>query len=120
MSYDYYLQDGDLLITPEGDITLATTKLSLARQSVLINLTTLLGEWFLDTTEGVDWIGILSRKNNRVEVDLAIKAAIKKSSYITRITEYSTEFNRSTNKYYVTFKALIETGEVLVVNSLEI
>lgn len=120
MSYDYYLQDGDLLVTPEGDLVLATTKLELARQSVLVSLTTILGEWFLDTTEGVDWIGVLSRRNNKVEVDLAIKKAIKESSYITRIIEYNTEFNRATNKYSVSFKALVETGEVLVVDNLEI
>lgn len=120
MSYDYLLKDGDIVVTPEGDLTLATTKLELARQSVLINLTTILTEWFLDQTEGIDWIGILSRRNNKTEVDLAIKGAIKKSTYVTRITYYETEFNKTTNKYSVSFKALIETGEVLTVNNLEI
>lgn len=120
MSYDYLLEDGDLSLTMSGDIRLATTKMQLARQSILISLTTILGEWFLDTTEGVDWVGILSRRNNKVEVDLAIKSAIKNSAYVVRILEYSATLNRASNKYSVNFKALVEDGEVLTINNLEI
>lgn len=120
MSYDYLLKDGDLSVSDTGEILLATTKLQLARQSILISLTTLLGEWFLDQSEGVDWLGILSRRGNQVEVDLSIKSAIKKSSYVVRLIEYSSFLDRKTLKYSVSFKALIETGEVLIINDLEI
>lgn len=121
MSYDYLLdKQGDISISSTGDLVLATSKIVLAKQSIETGLKTLKGEWFLDTSEGVDWLGILSRRNNKIEVDLEIKRVIKNSSYVTRIVEYNTNFNRATNKYFVSFKALVETGEVLSVNDLEI
>ncbi len=120
MSYDFKYKNRDIVVTENGDIELATTKLLLARQWVEIRLKTILTEWFLDQSQGIDWFNLLSRRNTRSEIDSIIRKTIITTQYITKINSYQGEFNRGTRKYNVTFNASVEDGSVLEVVNLEI
>jgi len=120
MSKDFLLTDKDLTVTEQGEILLADTKLELARQWVEVRLQTYLGEWFLDESEGIDWPEILSNRDNQRLVDSTVKTIIVQTQYITNLLSYSSVWDKSTQKYQISFAASVEDGEVLTVNNLEI
>jgi hypothetical protein len=120
MSNDLLLTDGDLTVTEQGDLVLATTKMKLARQWIEVRLKTILGEWFLDISDGTDWPDVLSKRNNKVLVDSTVKNIITESPYVVRLLGYNSTINKLTQKYDIEFAASIEDGEVLVVNNLEV
>lgn len=112
--------NNDMVVSDSGDIVLATTKKDLARQWVQVRLKTLLGSWFLDTTQGIDWIDLLSRRNTRAEIDSIVKKTIIETQYISEITSFSGEINNFTRKYSISFTATVEDGEILTIDNLEI
>jgi len=112
--------NNDIVVSDSGDIVLATTKKDLARQWVQVRLKTLLGSWFLDTTQGIDWIDLLSRRNTRVEIDSIVKKTIIETQYISEITSFSGEINNFTRKYAISFTVTVEDGEILTIDNLEI
>lgn len=112
--------NNDIVVSDSGDIVLATTKKDLARQWVQVRLKTLLGSWFLDTTQGIDWIDLLSRKNTRAEIDSIVKKTIVETQYISEIETFSSEINNFTRKYTINFTATVEDGEILTIDNLEI
>lgn len=120
MSGDFKLENNDIVVTPDGDITFTLNKAELARQWLQTRLKTLKGEWFLDITQGIDWLTLLSKRNSYLEVDTAIKKVILLSPYIVKLLSYSTELDRENQKYSVTFSAQVEDGEVITFNGLEI
>ena len=112
--------NNDIVVSDSGDIVLATTKKDLARQWVQVRLKTLLGSWFLDTTQGIDWIDLLSRRNTRAEIDSIVKKTIIETQYISEITSFSGEINNFTRKYAISFTVTVEDGEILTIDNLEI
>ena len=112
--------NNDIVVSEAGDIVLATTKKDLARQWVQVRLKTLLGSWFLDTNEGIDWLSLLSTRGTQAAINSIVRSTIISTQYISQINSYSAELNRSTQRYSITFSAEIEDGEVLTINNLEI
>lgn len=113
--YDLRLTNGDITVTASGDLELATTKKDLARQYVKVRLSTILTEWFLDTTQGINWLDLLSSRSNKDAVDLKIITTITSTQYITRLRTYSSTYNPKTYKYVVVFTADVEDGSVIEV-----
>ena len=117
---DLLLVNNDISVTAEGDIVLATDKITLARQYLQIRLRTLLREWFLDQTQGIDWINILSQKNNRVLVDTVIQRTIVDTEFVTRIVSYETSQETGSYRYLVDFTAEVEGGELITITDLQV
>lgn len=111
--YDLSLKDQDLQVTSKGEIVLATTKKELAAQWVSIRLKTILSEWFLDVDQGINWVGILSARNNKDTVDLTIISTITSTKYIKRLRTYKSSIDVGSHKYFVQFSADVEDGTIL-------
>ena len=114
--YDLKLTNNDLTVTDNGELVLATTKNELARQWLQIRLKTLLKEWFLDQTQGMDWLNLLSTRNNREFIDLAIQATTVDTQYITRMISYYGELDIGTGKYIVSLSAEVEDGTIITLD----
>lgn len=80
-----------------------------------------LGEWFLATSEGVDWLGLLNQKVFFQERAIAqIKTAIKKEPAVLNIDFITASFSRSERMISISFQLkttyglLNSTQEVIV------
>ena len=77
-----------------------------------------LGEWFLQTNEGVDWLGLLNQKvffEDRVISQ--IKRAIKKEPAVLNINFITAKFSRDDRSISISFQ--LKTTEGLL-NSTEL
>ncbi|MBR8380714.1 hypothetical protein KDW20_33585 [Burkholderia cenocepacia] len=70
-------------------------------QAVLTRLRLLQGEWFLDTTAGMDWPAVIG-KNTQGTADAAIRACILGTTGVTEITAYSSSLDSTSRKLTVT------------------
>ncbi|WP_322084011.1 hypothetical protein [Burkholderia sp. BCC1972] len=70
-------------------------------QAVLTRLRLLKGEWFLDTTAGMDWPAVIG-KNTQGTADAAIRACILGTTGVTEITAYASSRDSDTRKLTVT------------------
>lgn len=61
-------------------------------QRVVTRLLLILGEWFLDTTDGTPWNDGILGKTNQMTRDRAIKNRILGTEGVLAITEYSSSF----------------------------
>lgn len=111
--YDLKLINKDLQVTPNGDIALSTTKKELATQWLSVRLNTILGEWFLDIEQGVNWVNILSVKDNKSLVDLAVIRTITETQYVKRLRTYSSRTETGSYKYSISFSAELDNGEII-------
>lgn len=76
---------GDSFLTIQGNEAL--------RQDVRTRLGMFLGEYPFNTTQGVDYIGLL-QDNNRENIKNAIIAEIKKDSRVAQVTIIKAELDR--------------------------
>ena len=111
--YDLRMVNKDLVISDNGDIVLSTTKKQLATQWLSVRLNTILGEWFLDTEQGVNWVSLLSIKDNKDLVDLAVIKTITETQYIKRLRTYKSSVELGSYKYSIVFSAELEDGEII-------
>lgn len=99
-------------IFANGDFVL-TTGLDAVAQFVGQRIQTWIGEWFLDTTEGVPYREkILIKNPNVVEAESILKLIILESPGIIQLTTFSLLFDSSTRKGQLKFTAQSEQGEV--------
>ena len=57
-------------------------------QSVATRLRMLLGEWFLDTTDGTPWATEILGEQTRLTYDMAIRRRVLLAPGVTQITDY--------------------------------
>lgn len=101
----FVLKDGDLVLT---------TGVEAIAQFVAQRVKTFLGEWFLDTTEGIPYFEKAFKKNpNIIEVEAMIKDVIMKTPGIIELTAFSFDFNSPTRVGTLTFSARSEQGDVI-------
>lgn len=117
---DLLLVDKDISVSTEGDIRITSDKIVLARQALEVRLKTLLKEWFLDQRQGIDWVNILSQKNNQLLIDTVIKRTIIETEFITRIVSYETSQDIGSYRNLVTFTAEAENGQLITLNNLQV
>jgi hypothetical protein len=87
------------------------------KQRIKISLLFFYGEWFLDTTLGVDWFGTAFIKNpNQNFIDNMIIYTITDDRDIIQVTKYSTTMNKSNRTLNIYFEASTVYGENLVFN----
>lgn len=127
MSIDFYLDP----VTNDIDLTNKSMRLTnsipeSSRQQVLIDLLTFRGEWFANILAGVPY---LANDNNPIQLmgqsektnfDIAIKGSILSRENITSLVAYESSFNRAERSLTVSFTAITNTGEEVVVEDLPI
>jgi hypothetical protein len=94
---------GDLYQAPSGDLALTDdTTGETTGQLVAINVKTLLGEWFLDTTKGLDYFGLVFVKNpDLAAIETAIKDLLLGVRGVAGVLSYSQSFDRAARKLTV-------------------
>lgn len=120
MSYDFKIVDRDILITDQGDIVLATNKSELVQQWIEVAIKLMLGEWFVDKTQGTDWLSILSERDNRSTVDMQIKSIILKVPYVVKLLSYSSNLKQDNITLEANIQVQIEDGDILTLNNIQV
>ena len=98
---------GDLVFDNTGCPVTAASTNDLA-QRLTIKLKTNKGEWFLDSSVGVPWIGdnntfILGYTHNKQFADMELQRQILEEPDVDEITEWKSEVDRSTRTYSLSF-----------------
>ena len=104
VTHDILIQDSDFQMVSEGDWL---------KQSVKIKLLFFLGEWFLDTTSGLDYYGLVYIKDPDINlIDNMIKVALLEYDEIIEILEYSSDYNITNRSLTVDFRVSTVFGEL--------
>lgn len=120
MSYDLKLENRDIVVTEKGDIVLAKTKKELVRQWIEVAIKLMLGEWFVDTNQGTDWVNLLSERGNRLAVDMQIRSIILNVKYVEKLLEYSSFQDNATQILSANVKVQVEGGEIFTFNGIQV
>lgn len=105
---------------PKGDLALVNGTLAIisdaayARQRVEVSLDFLLGEWFLDTRQGVPYFrDVLVRRPNDETVRSVLRRTILNTPGMVSVTTLTTEYDTAARKLTVFFEATYQTGETI-------
>lgn len=103
----------DLVFDAAGDLVLVDGA-DLAQQSVRLVLLTHQGEWWADTTLGVDWAGEVLVKDPRLDVIRALIAdQILSVPGVRAVGEIGIDIDATTRAATITITATATTGELL-------
>ena len=100
---DIVVEDGDVVLIEDADVVAQQLRIRLRRQA---------GEWFLNTTSGVDYLGDVFPKGGAREA--AIRRAIESSPYVAGLSQFSAEYDGATRSLSIEFIAMTEFGTVSV------
>lgn len=83
-------------------------------QRVTTRLNRYVGEWFLDTSKGIDYFGIVFiHSPDLVVIEALMKNEILQEEGIVEIVSFELDFNRALRKLSVTFTARFEDGTIV-------
>lgn len=104
--------NGHILLTTNG-LSLVNDRALLVAQRLSVRLRTYLGEWFLDTTMGIDWFADVLLKNvSKQTVDSILQNELIKDRFVVKIKTFSSSVvNRN---YICSFSVEIEGMERIV------
>jgi hypothetical protein len=104
--------NGHILLTTNG-LSLVNDRALLVAQRLSVRLRTYLGEWFLDTTMGIDWFADVLLKNvSKQTVDSILQNELVKDRFVVKIKTFSSSVvNRN---YTCSFSVEIEGMERIV------
>lgn len=106
---DWLLADGDIVLT--SDIDSAGTNPIL--QNVLQRLRFMLGEFFMDTTQGFPWIQRVFVKGTReAEIDALVQDTILGTPGMLELSDYSASINRAARNLSLSFSGTGTSGKV--------
>lgn len=102
---DLYLEDGQVVFFGDSDAS---------RQDIMTRLRFFLGEWFLDTREGVPYFEEILKKNpNLPLIKRIFRQAVEGSPYISSVQDLQLVFERSTRTLSISFVAILEDGGII-------
>ena len=102
---DIFLQNGSIHTTTDGAEVV---------QQVRSRLLIYLGEWFLDTTAGVDYFNsIFIKPVNLNLVESIIKTVIIDTDNVEELTVFELAFNKASRKMEIDFEAITTFGEII-------
>lgn len=83
-------------------------------QNLAIRLRFMLGEWFLDVTQGVPYYQEIFIKNpNQIQIESSLKQEIVNTEGVVELTKFQSNFDRTNRRYYVNFSVRTISGEEL-------
>lgn len=108
----------DLLLDSTGDmvfdntaITVTTDKAEAVAQKLTIKLRTFLGEWFLDTSQGVPYLQeVFGKAKSKAAIDIIFRQQISEDADVVAITEFNSTLGVD-RSYSLTFKVKTTTGQ---------
>lgn len=100
------------VLAPNADLTLATGGVAVA-QAVKQKLGLWLGEWFLDTTKGVDWAGVIFAKGtSKARIAQMLRDQIEEVPGVTVVLTMSIDIDPASRSMRVDFTAGTDFGEL--------
>lgn len=106
---DIKVDDNDNIVLENGDIAIVKD-IEEIEQSLKIRLQMWLGEWFLDESLGLDFLGKIRKKNYSLqEVDKEIKRVIIETFGVVRILTYFSEVKKEDNLEKLKVKFSVST-----------
>ena len=103
-SQDLAVEQKDLVIINDSDEL---------TQHIKIVLQFIQGEWFLDTTAGVDYFGKIWVKNPDIsEINREIKRKVLQIEGVKSFISYSSEYRSSERSFFVNFRVNTIYGDV--------
>jgi len=107
-----------------GELKLIENEAQLIRQKLNITLNTFRGEWFFNTLYGIPYlendnndIAALSKTSLNV-LNYEVRRAILDTEGVRALSGYTSEFDRRTRTVNISFSAILESGEVLNLDSV--
>lgn len=84
-------------------------------QNLAIRLRFVLGEWFLDLTQGVPYFEVFFKKApNQIQIESILKEEIVNTRGIVELTSFESDFDARKRIYSVKFSARSISGEDLL------
>ena len=84
-------------------------------QNLTIRLKFILGEWFLDITQGIDYFeSFFIKAPNLIQIDSMLKNEIVNTRGIQEITSYESDYIANRRTFTVKFSALAISGEEIL------
>lgn len=111
MAYDLAMNvaSGDLAM--KGRDLFVINNAERVAQQILITLRFWLGEWFLNTTEGVPYLEyVLIKTPNLSHIRQIFTEAIMKVEGVSKVTSMELAFDRENRQLHVTYEAVTEYG----------
>lgn len=103
----------DLVFDEAGDLVLCDG-VDLAAQSIRLVLLTHVGEWWADTTQGIDWAGEVFVKDPRLDIIRALIAdQIESVPGVVAVGEIGIDIDAVTRAATITINATAENGELI-------
>jgi len=105
---DWAVESKDLVLIDDNDEL---------TQKIKIRLQFIKGEWFLNTNTGVDYYGLIWKKNPDIaEIDRHIKAEVLSINGITAFIEYTSNLDRVNRIFTVSFRVTSIYGDIDINN----
>lgn len=84
-------------------------------QNLAIRLRFILGEWYLDITQGIPYYEVFFRKApNQIQIESILKEEIVNTRGIVELTSFESDFDARRRLYTVKFSARSISGEELL------
>lgn len=77
------------------------TKSACVRQKVETRIRSFKQDWFLDREHGLDWLGNMSRRGNRVKLESVIRSCILQTNGVKTLTAFETHYVPKTRRLSV-------------------
>jgi hypothetical protein len=81
-------------------------------QSVLTRLLLWQEEWFLDRSSGTPWLQRVLGEHNLGTADMAIRARIVSTPYVTQVEDYASAYNSTDRSFIVSCKVTTAFGPI--------
>ena len=106
---DLLIKDGDLVLTSDAE----TGGTQPVLQNILQRLRFMLGEWFMDNTQGLPWIQQIFVKNpNQANIDALLLNTILGTPGVLGVSYYNFQANFSQRILNVQFNAISTSGPI--------
>lgn len=108
---DFVVENGDLVIIEDQDVV---------AQSLRILFQTVQGEWYLDTTVGIDYLGVIFKKGvPRSAIEAHLRSKILEIEHVKNIERLTAEVDVTTRALTVTFSVTTDISEDEVEGTLQ-
>lgn len=101
---DLVVENGDLVLIDDADVV---------AQMLRLKLRTVLGEWFLDTTSGVDYFRKILRKGvQQSAVESELRSAIVSVPHVEALRRFDAEYDEGARRFRLDFVVQTDLGDV--------
>jgi hypothetical protein len=103
---------GDLYLNSTNDLA-TVDSINGIQQDILQRLSTFFGEWFLDTSYGIDWFGMILVKNpDQKKIDALFVSTILTTPGVLNLITYSSTPNFTQRTMSIQFSCQVSSGVI--------